>query len=169
MKRLMTAALMVGLMGLAGTRLARAHGDDGKKGEVSEKMKERMKEKLGLTDEQADGLEDAMKAHHEAMKPLHRKLRDSMRKLEDQVEDGASDKDVAATLSAMDDARKALDAEREKLEAVFAKTLKPTQRAKMRLALGHRMMRGGMHGGPRGGGWGHERPEAPNGGDEDDD
>lgn len=163
MKRIMSAGLMVVLLGLGSARFARAHGDGEKEergapGEFSQRMRERLKENLELSDEQSKKLDEAFKSHADAVKPLHEKMKDGMKKLHEQVEAKASDKEIEATLASLDDGRKAMDAERRKLEDAFAKTLKPIQRAKMRLAVGKMMMHG------RGRRGGHGRGDKKSGG-----
>jgi Spy/CpxP family protein refolding chaperone len=105
----------------------------------------RMKETLGLSDEQEGKLKALRRATRDASAELGGKLKASLRRLHDQLEDKASDKELAATLEAVSAARKALSAERERFETGMAAILTPTQRARL---LESRLAR--MHG--RGGG-----------------
>jgi Spy/CpxP family protein refolding chaperone len=70
--RIWAAALAIVTM--AGLAAAQPEGDGPRRGaadpEMREKMKERMKTELGLTDEQSAKMEEAMKAHMERVKAL---------------------------------------------------------------------------------------------------
>jgi Spy/CpxP family protein refolding chaperone len=168
MKNLVLAAL-ASLVLTAGPVSARA--DDGKSGadqkpraEWAAKMKQRLKERLDLSDEQADKLEAAMKSSRDAMKPLWEKARAADRKLSELVSAG-TDAEVAAALKDADAARKDLTSERAKLEESLASILKPRQLAKLRVErerMRHRrfaMMRPGRHhrGEERDARWGGEK------------
>ena len=157
MKRLICAALAAALLvpGMWAVS-ARAHDEGDAHDGPHPEMGARMKEKLGLTDDQAGKLKDAMKAHGEAAKPLHRKMRDTMAKLQDQLQDKASDGDIKATLDSLKGTRQAMSAEDEKLHSSLASFLTPTQQAKMLMGMMkhmHEKMMG--HGGP---GRGGEKP-----------
>lgn len=141
MKKLFT--LFVAIL-LAGSLWAlgpdEAHGKAGGEG--------RMKERLGLSDEQAKKLEALREADQKEMKAAHRKVRDLMAKLEDQVEDKASDSAIAATLKELDAAHKDRQAAMEKAKAAREAILSPTQRAKFLLKMrGHGMGMGKGMGG----------------------
>jgi Spy/CpxP family protein refolding chaperone len=119
----------------------------------------RMKEKLGLTDEQVKKLQ-ALKEGRDAMKGIRRELRDKMTKLGDMVEDKASEAQLAAALKEIDALEAKQKALMEKQKAEFEAILTATQRAKMMTMMhGRRMGMGmGMHegmGGPRGEKRGH--------------
>ncbi len=107
--------------------------------EMGGRMAAKMKEKLGLSDDQAAKLKDAMKAHGEAMKPIGKQLKELMEKLHSQVEDKASDGDLKATLDALRNARKSMMDEQEKFHATVAGVLTPTQQAKFVLGAAHEM------------------------------
>jgi len=141
MKRLVLAALAAALLTGTGAIVARAHDDDGPESEHAgpPMMGEKMKEKLGLTDDQAAKLKDAMKAHGEAMKPLHEKMHGLLKKLHEQVEEKASDADLKATLDELKAQRKTVMAEEETFHGTLAGFLTPTQQAKMVLGMMHRM------------------------------
>ncbi|MFI5345647.1 MAG: Spy/CpxP family protein refolding chaperone [Elusimicrobiota bacterium] len=122
----------------------------------------KMKERLGLSDEQADKVKTAFESEKAAVKPLREARKAAARKLEQQVRDLASEKDIQATLDGMDANRKAMAAERQKLQGSLAGVLKPSQRAKMRLFMASRRTHRrshGRHGGKSFGGWRHERQE----------
>lgn len=108
-------------------------------------MREKFKEKLGLTDEQESKLKSLRRAHREATESAKNDLKAAMRKLGDQLEDKASEKDLTATLDKIKAGRRALRDAQDKFEADSAAVLTPTQRAKMVVAMGH-MMKGRMHG-----------------------
>lgn len=146
MKRFIRAALAAAVLIPGAWALnARAEGGDHdgppphEAGMMGEKMAEKMKEKLGLTDDQAAKFKAAMKAHGDAVKPLHEKLRDGMKKLHGQVEAKASDADIKATLDSLKSTRKDMEAAQEKLHAEVSTILTPTQQAKMLLGMMHRM------------------------------
>lgn len=102
---------------------------------------ERMKKRLGLSDEQAGKLKAAMEARRAAAKPLHERMRQSVDKLRDQVKSKASDGEIQATLNEIEQAHKAAEAAEDRFKADTASFLKPSQRARMWLDLmGH--MRG---------------------------
>lgn len=159
MKRIMTMAAAAGL--LAGALLLpaalraegkpEAHGDKGGK----EAFGERMREKLGITEEQEAKLKAARRAKRDAAAAGLAELGAATRKLQDQLEDKASEKDLSATLDKLSAARKTMRAEEEKFEATLSSILSPTQRAKLIVAMkgrmrGHGMPGGAMHGGKHG-------------------
>ncbi|MFI5350582.1 MAG: Spy/CpxP family protein refolding chaperone [Elusimicrobiota bacterium] len=149
MKRILCAVVAAGLLA-AGPLARRALADEGEKhGERAGKM---MKERLGLSDDQAAKLKAAFEAEKTAVKTLREQSKEAGRKLEEEVRGMASDKDIQATLDQLDAGRKAMAAEHQKFESSLAAILKPYQRAKMRL-----LMAG--HGKHRGGGWGRGREE----------
>jgi Spy/CpxP family protein refolding chaperone len=107
----------------------------------------RMKEKLGLTDEQVKKLK-ALKEGRGDMKTVRRELRDKMAKLGDMVEDKASEAQLAAALKEIDALQAKMKASMEKQKAEFEAILTATQRAKMMTmhGRGHGMGMGmGMH------------------------
>lgn len=125
---------------------------------------ERMKEKLGLSDEQVKKLKALREGQAEAMKANHRKMRDLMAKLEDQVSDKASDSAIAATLKDLKAARKDMEALQQKMEEGREAILTPSQLAKGLLAMrGHMGMGGGMMGHERGGDRNEMREEGDKG------
>lgn len=101
-----------------------------------------MKEKLGLSEDQAKKLKALQESQGKDMKTLQRKMRDLMAKLEDQVDDKATDSALDATLKELKVAQKEMMAAHEKLQEAREAILTPTQRAK-----GLLMMRGGHGGG----------------------
>lgn len=111
---------------------------------------DKLKKRLGLSDEQAAKFKDALKAHQDAVKPVQEKLRDGMKKLMGQLKDKADDKEIAATLDDLESAHKAMEEENHKFAASTAGYLTPTQRAKMLVGMMMRMRQGGRQG--RGGG-----------------
>ena len=167
----MPAVLAAGLLA-SGPFVGRARAEDGgKDGSRGERMERTMKEKLGLTDDQAVKLQAAWKAHKDAIKPLREQSKEAARKLESEIRDLSSEKEIQATLEQLDANRKAMTAERQKLEASTASILKPSQRAKLRLLFARRMKRG-RHG--KGGhqarrAWGEHRRGDDGHGDRDGD
>ncbi len=166
MKRIICAALAVGLL-TAGPLTGRARAEessatgaadghkDGKGGDRAEHMEKMLKERLGLSDDQAAKLKASWEAEKAAIKPLREQAKESRRKLEEQVRDLSSDKDIKATLDQIDANRKAMQDERQKAQATVASVLKPYQRAKLRLLMAH-MMKGRGHWGHGGRGEGRE-------------
>jgi len=108
------------------------------------RMADRMKEKLGLNDEQAEKLDAAWQAHREAVKPLREQLHKALRKVHGQLEIEASDKDIQAALDQVEQARQSLRVETDKFQKTMETMLTPTQRAKM-LIMHEKMMRRGGH------------------------
>ena len=168
MKRIISAVLAVGLLAagpLAG-RVRAGEEKGGKDGEHAAHMEKMMKERLGLSDDQAAKLKSAWEAEKAAVKPLRKQAKESRRKLEEQVRGLASDKDIQATLDQLDADRKAMMDAHQKVEATVASVLKPYQRAKMRLMMARRK-------GGRSGRWshktrGHESPRGEHEHSEDD-
>ena len=151
MKRIICAVIAAGLLS-AGPLARRARADEGGKDEAKhgEHIEKMMKERLGLSDDQAAKLKAAFEAEKAATKTLREQAKETSRKLEEEVRGLASDKDIQATLDQLDAGRKAMQAEHQKLEGSLAAVLKPYQRAKMRLLMMARMKKGRGHWG-RGG------------------
>ena len=105
----------------------------------------------GLSQEQREKVQAAMKAEREAMKPLHRDLRDSITKLSDLLEDGAGEKELQTQMDRVEKVRKAIQTQREKSEAKISAMLPVKQRAMMMVRMAHQMeaMHGGMQQGMR--------------------
>lgn len=145
-------ATAVGL--LAGALLLPAvlRAEDGSKGKPGayekkggkEGFKERVREKFGISEEQAAKLKAARRAKRDGIAAAHADSAAAMRKLKDQLEDKASDKELSATLGKLAEARKKMRAEKDKFEAALSSILTPTQRAKMAMKMKGRM--GKMHG-----------------------
>lgn len=164
MKRYICAALAAALLAPALWAVA-ARADDDDSGQQAVEnheggkadhgaMAERAKQRLGLSDDQAAKLKDAMKAHHDAMKPLWDKLKGDMKKLHEQVNSKASDSDVQASLDSLKADHKAVADEEGKLQDSLS-FLTPTQRAKLLFGAMHmrreRMMGGKGRRGPKDG------------------
>jgi Spy/CpxP family protein refolding chaperone len=100
----------------------------------------------GVSEEQKEKLQAAMKAEREVMKPLQRDLRDAVTKLSDLIEDGAADSELQAGMDRVEKAQKAIEAQREKSQAQIKAMMPIKQRAMMmvRMAQGMGQMRGGM-------------------------
>ena len=145
MKRYICAALAAALlapgMWAVGVRAQEDAPPDQAEHQDGAKAAERMKEKLGLTDEQSGKLKDAMKAHRDAMKPLGQQMKDAVKKLADQIKSKASDAEITTSLEALKATRKAMADENEKLQDALAGFLTPTQRGKMAVGMAMRMHR----------------------------
>ena len=116
--------------------------DEGMGPEHHEMGPEKMKEKLGLSDEQAEKFKASFKAMREAAKPLREKMKGTMEKLRDQVKNKASDSEIQATLDELRANEKAMQDAHQKARDDSASYLTPTQRAKMALFMMRRMHEG---------------------------
>lgn len=129
LKKLFAAAGLA--LVLFSTPMLRAH-EDGDKGGW-------MKEKLGLTDAQAEKWQAAQKANREAMKTVGQAIKADMKKLHEQLEAKASDAELKGTLNKLEkdgDALRAAELKhRDKVKAI----LTPTQQAKIALWMGMKM------------------------------
>jgi Spy/CpxP family protein refolding chaperone len=164
MNRRWTALVLGGLLGgtllTAGLRAEEPHGGKDGKGWGHGGMGDRLKERLGLSDDQAAKLKALREENKKAAEPLKKKVKVSISKLRYQLDSDASDSAIEQTLVELTEAREALRANREKFTDSASKVLTPKQRAKLALSMNKRM-RGGMHG--RGhmmgrGGWGGPPP-----------
>src|SRR6185437_9218045 len=72
------------------------------------------KEKLGLTDGQAQKLEAVMKEQREQMQALREKMKEDLKKLEDQLKAKAPDQDIQATLDRLHATHQSINAEQDK-------------------------------------------------------
>lgn len=147
-----TYVLLAAGMLMASYQVALANPESGgDKSDHRGAFAEKMKERLGLTDEQAVKVKSEWEAEKTAFKTLHQQQREATQKLEDQVRSLASEKDIQATLDQLDAGRKAMAAEMQKHESSLASVLKPSQRAKMRLFMRQEMGRRfhGKHGADR--------------------
>jgi hypothetical protein len=98
-------------------------------------MSAKIKEKLGLSDEQASKFRDENKQHHEAMQPLRDKRKGLMKSLEDQVKAEAGDSAIQATLQDLEAVQKEIDTENQRHVDALKAMLNPTQQAKVLLAM----------------------------------
>ncbi|MBI4678847.1 MAG: periplasmic heavy metal sensor [Elusimicrobia bacterium] len=171
MRRMLSIAGMAGLIALLGggpgiwaQEKASSGKDQGKGQAAVHCAKSRMGKRLGLTEDQAKKMKEINKSRREAVSPLRKKLQEEMRNLRQLVRDEATDKEIQASLTRLQDSRKSMQAETEKFKGKLEAVLTPSQQAKMLLAMG-KLARGkagfgrqgrGMHQGMRGrrGGWG---------------
>lgn len=145
MKRFIIAGLAVGFLA-AGPWAGRAGAeDDSKTGapaahrdndDHNSGLQKLLKEWVGVNDEQAAKLTSTWDAEKAVVKPLREQDRELERKLEEQVRALAPDKEIMVTLDQLDANVKVEEAEYQKVVAVFAATMKPYQRAKLRLMRG---------------------------------
>jgi len=122
----------------------------------------RMKEKLGLTDDQAAKVKELFKRLGEETKPLREQAKIDMDTLRLKVDSKAPDSEIKKILEALTLDRKKMEEGRKKLQDQLALILTPTQRAKMIMRLeerGGKMMKG-MGGRRMGGGGGPEGEKA---------
>ena len=155
MRRYIRAALAAALLApLLSAVHARAQDDAAAPAEHSEGrprdggMADRLKNRLGLTDEQSSKFRDALKAHGEAMKQLGLAVKESVKKLADDLKAKAADEELLAALASLKTARKAVAEENAKFEESLASILTPTQRAKA--AVGMAKIKGRRFEGRRG-------------------
>ncbi len=101
----------------------------------------KLKERLGLTDDQASKLKQAFEEHKAAVQPVIAQRREAMKKLQEQVKSKASDDEIKGTLAELEKTGDSLRQANEKLRADTKAILTPTQQAKMFLGMAHRMRR----------------------------
>lgn len=170
MKRILStataASLLAGVFLLPAMLRAEGRPEDGRQAHGEKGGKEafaaRMREKLGLSEEQEANLKAARRAKRDAAAAASAELATATRGLQDQLEDRASEKDLAATLDKIAASRRMMREAEEKFEAALASILTPLQRAKMLVAMKEHggVLRGrGVPGGDRRGGEHRDRPE----------
>jgi Spy/CpxP family protein refolding chaperone len=139
MDRNVIAVLCAGLLLAAAPSALRAEDEDHDGGgkPAHEMSAAKLKDKLGLTDDQVTKLDAAWKAQKEAAKPLHEQMKKDMEKLKDQVKNKAKDDEIQATLDSLAATRKSMRESMEKTHADADAILTPTQRAKMVLKMAH--------------------------------
>ncbi|MBI5622534.1 MAG: Spy/CpxP family protein refolding chaperone [Elusimicrobia bacterium] len=153
MKKTLCIAAIVGLLGTGSQVLWAGEKDKGEKQASACKCPQcpqgkegKMAKRLGLNEEQAAKMKELQQAKQEAIKPLREKLVEETRSLAQLVRGEASDKEIAASLSKIQELRKALDSEKDKFEGKVAALLTPSQQAKVLLAMALRSKLG--RGGP---------------------
>ncbi len=120
-------------------------GDQGKDADGGKDRIEHMKDKLGLTDDQAAKIKEAFMKQKEAIKPLRDQEKIDMDTLQQKVDSKASDADIKALLDKLKaDHKLVMDTQERSMDKIRT-ILNPTQQAQMVLM----MMRG-----PMGQGWG---------------
>lgn len=120
------------------------HGDWG------EKRMDHMKEKLGLTDDQAASLKTVFKKQMEANKPLRDQERIDIDTLRQKVDSKASDSDIKQILDKLKVDRKQLQEAQERSIEKIRSILTPTQQAKWVLMMEHGLMGRGKWNGKKG-------------------
>ena len=117
--------------------------DQGMGGMMGQDRLEKMKEKLGLSDDQVSKLKALFKSQRSVTKPLRDKLKSDMDDLQKKVDAKASDADLKKVLDSLSDDRKNLEAARQKMVDQIREILTPLQQAKFVLAMrerGEKMM-----------------------------
>ena len=110
---------------------------------------EHLKEKLGLTDDQATQLKEAFKKQEEAIKPLRDQEKIDVDVLQQKVDTKASDSDIKTLLDKLKEDHKTVQDAQERSMEKMRTILNPTQQAKWVLS---------MRRGPWGrGGWDHKK------------
>lgn len=92
---------------------------------------EQWKTRLNLTDEQANKLQEASKAHQEALRPLADQAKEALETLNQQVRTQAKEDDIKATLDQVVHLQKSIQEEKDKFMQTTESFLTPSQRAKM--------------------------------------
>jgi Spy/CpxP family protein refolding chaperone len=100
------------------------HGDWGKN------RIEHMKEKLGLTDDQATQLKEAFKKHEEANRPLRDQEKIDVDTLQQKVDIKASDSDIKDLLDKLENDHKQMQQVQDNFMDKIRTILNPTQQAK---------------------------------------
>jgi len=168
---LIVAVALVSLVcfGLAFAQLGRKgcladKGDVMQRDEMRGRMFDRLVEKLGLTEEQAEQLKATFKEHHQAMMELRDSLRDVLRAIREELAKEAPDESLLASLIAQaDPIRERMKAEQDAFKVKldeFKAGLTVTQQAKFLLFEARMHCRMGGPGG-RGPGWDKAPDEAP--------
>jgi len=106
-------------------------GDGGPRGMNIEKMKD----KLGLTDDQVTKLKTLFESQKDANKALRDQMKIDLDTLQQKVDSKASDGDLKKALDALSTDKKAMDANRQKMEDQARQILTPSQQAKMVLGM----------------------------------
>jgi Spy/CpxP family protein refolding chaperone len=118
-----------------------------------------MQEKLGLTDEQVEQMEQLMTAHMEKMKESHEAIQEKRKALEEAVESGAGEEAIRAAAAelgtALGDAAVLRAAHIEEVKNILTEE----QIEKWQLLKEERKERRGKMGGPRG--WGRGEGQGP--------
>jgi len=146
------------LVGLSTTSLVSAKDKEAKgPKECSPKagaMGDRMKERLGLTDEQAAKLKDLRESNQKEMRALQDKVQDETTAIKRKLRDGAGDSVLKPLLDKLQADHETLQAKRKANMDKMREILTPTQQAKMLVMMGRRMGPGGWGG--RDGQWNHK-------------
>ncbi len=141
------------LAGLSTAAFVYAKGDDAEgpkdRDHKSGMMGERMKERLGLTDEQAAKLKELRGSNKKEMRALQDKVQDETTAIKRKLRDGAGDDVLKPLLDKLAADHEALQAKRKANMDKMRAILTPTQQAKFLVGMMGRMGRGGW-GGPDG-------------------
>lgn len=111
--------------------------DGGDGGMMGGRFGGRLKEKLGLTDDQAAKLKDFFKKQREDNTPLRDQMRIDMDTLRQKVDTKAPDSEIKKLLDKLSEDQKGMQAARERTKDQLREILTPTQQAKM-LFMMHR-------------------------------
>jgi Spy/CpxP family protein refolding chaperone len=124
---------------------------DGNHGDWGKDRIEHLKDKLGLTDDQATQLKEAFKKHEEANKPLRDQEKIDIDTLQQKVDQKASDEDLKSLLDKLEKDHKQMQEVQQNSMDKIRMILNPTQQAKWVLSM-HRgpMGRGGWNGKKKG-------------------
>ncbi len=100
-------------------------GPDGMQGGMMGGHMDRIKEKLGLTDSQADKLKELFKKQMENMKPLRDQMKIDMDTLQQKVDTKASEDEIKKVLETLKTDRKSMETARQKMEDQLAGNIDP--------------------------------------------
>jgi Spy/CpxP family protein refolding chaperone len=113
---------------------------DGDHGDWGKDRIDHIKEKLGLTDDQATQLKEAFKKHEEANKPLRDQEKIDVDTLQQKVDIKASDSDIKDLLDKLENDHKQMQQVQDNFMDKIRSILNPTQQAKWVLSMRHGMM-----------------------------
>jgi Spy/CpxP family protein refolding chaperone len=115
-------------------------GDHGDYGDWGKDRIEHLKDKLGLTDDQAAKLKEAFKKQMEANKPLRDQEKIDMDTLQQKVDTKASDSDIKDALDKLSADHKSMQTAQDNSMDKIREILTPIQQAKWVLTMRHSMM-----------------------------
>ncbi|SRR5665213_3282393 len=124
---------------------------DGNHGNWDKDRIEHLKDKLGLTDDQATQLKEAFKKQSEANKPLRDQEKIDIDTLQQKVDQKASDSDIKSLLDKLEKDHKQMQEVQQNSMDKIRTILNPTQQAKWVLSMRRGLMgRGGWDGKKKG-------------------
>jgi len=123
-----------------GDHVAMQDGDHSEHGDWGKDRIEHLKDKLGLTDDQAAKLKETFKKQMEANKPLRDQEKIDIDTLQQKVDSKASDSDIKDALDKLSADHKSMQAAQDNSMERIREILTPIQQAKWVLTMRHGMM-----------------------------